>query len=418
MRGAVLLASLVVCVLGQGYFWHLTDIHYQPQYYEGASVVHKCISGNGTAGYWGSLDGPCDLPQTTLIDTFEFMRNTLPKPDFILYTGDMVPHEPLDMDDNGVIQYQNNITYYFQKYFPGITIFPILGNHDSHPEFQMYDYEYWLYDETAVAWSPFLDSNMQATFKQGGYYTKLISTGFRLVALNTAMYFTENDYIDPNIHSDPAGMMEWVDGILATAKANGERVLMIYHIPPGYNAGMLCQFYNVYNDLFVNTITPYSSIIVGHFMGHDHLDFLRLFGDQSQPSTISTGFVAGSLTPWDLANPRVRLFLYEKTAPFTLLDYISYQFDLVAANLRQESVWIEEYRATAEYDIPDLSGASMLQLYQNMQTNETLVDRYLSHWKGVAWVGDMCAPFSVCRDAAVCSIGNLKWEDWESCMAN
>ena len=93
-----------------GYFWQITDIHYQvfnflktfsqyffvfiqPEYYEGASVLkNSCTSGTGDAGKFGSKEllGGCDTPLITLQSTFQFMKRTHPRPDFILYTGDIV----------------------------------------------------------------------------------------------------------------------------------------------------------------------------------------------------------------------------------------------------------------------------------------------------------------------------------------
>ena len=60
----------------------------------------------------------------------------------------------------------------------------------------MYDYEYWLYDGTAEIWSNYLDAEMQETFKSGGFYTTVITTGLRLVALNTVLYEHANNYVN------------------------------------------------------------------------------------------------------------------------------------------------------------------------------------------------------------------------------
>lgn len=73
-----------------GYFWHFTDTHVQPAYYQDASVLKHCIEGKGTAGMYGSIDGPCDLPYKSLDSSFAFMNKQYSNPDFILYTGDMV----------------------------------------------------------------------------------------------------------------------------------------------------------------------------------------------------------------------------------------------------------------------------------------------------------------------------------------
>lgn len=64
----------------------------QPQYYEGADILQNCVSGNGSAGKYGNMEviGACDLPWETFEATFQFMKKTYAKPDFILWTGDVV----------------------------------------------------------------------------------------------------------------------------------------------------------------------------------------------------------------------------------------------------------------------------------------------------------------------------------------
>lgn len=376
-----------------------------------------CVSGTGSAGYYGSL-GPCDVPIQTLQDTFTFMAKTLPNPDFILYTGDVVPHAPLNWDENGVLEYIGNVSSWFTTYFPGTTVFPVLGNHDTYPEYQMYPYEYWLYDQTAEIWSDFLDSDMQSTFKLGGYYTHLISPGLRVVALNTALYYSYNTYVNPQVHTDPAGQLAWMASVMDSAKANGEKVIVIYHVPTGYVGGIISPMHKVYNEELVTALEPYNSIIIGHFSGHDHLDMFRLLGpDLTATSEVSVGFVAGSLSPWYLANPRIRMFSYQVSAPFTMLDYTSYQFDLLLANELRRSTWFVEYTARAEYNLVDLSSSSIIQLYNEMQTNITLVDLYLKHWKGTEKPGELCADLDWCRLASVCSIGTSQWKPWLECMS-
>lgn len=124
----------------------------------------------------------------------------------------------------------------------------------------MYDYEYWLFDDTAEVWSPFLTEDMQETFRVGGYYTAEISQGLRLVAINTPLYYTNNDQVDPNTDAgsvylrrkklmrlDPAGMLAWMTSVLDSAVSNGEKVVMSYHIPSGFVAGAGFQFKIVRN---------------------------------------------------------------------------------------------------------------------------------------------------------------------------
>eukprot|EP01105_Mastigella_eilhardi_P015156 TRINITY_DN3447_c0_g1_i2.p1 TRINITY_DN3447_c0_g1~~TRINITY_DN3447_c0_g1_i2.p1 ORF type:complete len:438 (-),score=132.06 TRINITY_DN3447_c0_g1_i2:32-1315(-) len=386
-----------------GYFWQITDVHLQPQYYEKASVREHCVAGDGDAGLYGTMDGACDLPQITADSAFQLMKLEKPEPDFIFYTGDMLPHDPLEYDEDDVIRYQANVTFYLEKYFPRVKAYPLLGNHDTLPRFQMYDYEYWLYDRTADTWSEYLSTDMQATFRKGGYYTTLITTGLRVIALNTAVLYYHNNFVNPANDSDPAGMFAWAKQVLDTAVANDEKVMMIYHIPVGFMSGVQCQFHEQYNDDFIKLLSPYHSIILGHINGHDHLDFYRLIGDQT-PAGTSVSFTAGALTEYDVEKPRLRLFKYKRTAPFTVLDYTSWALDLHESNLIRTALWKKEYVASEDYAVSDLSSASMIGLLDTMWTNDTIFGNYISHWKGVEWVGKFCTPFKLCKRDVLCNV--------------
>eukprot|EP01105_Mastigella_eilhardi_P025495 TRINITY_DN6951_c0_g1_i1.p1 TRINITY_DN6951_c0_g1~~TRINITY_DN6951_c0_g1_i1.p1 ORF type:complete len:425 (-),score=105.24 TRINITY_DN6951_c0_g1_i1:65-1339(-) len=397
-----------------GYFWQVTDLHWQPAYVEGSSRLQECLRGSGDAGPYGSLAN-CDIPEATLRAAFEFMTSAdQPAADFVLYTGDIVPHNPLDMDEDGVIAFQQNITYYMRKYFPDVPTFPLLGNHDSYPRFQMYATPYWLYERTAEAWSPLLSPyDAVDTFTAGGRYSAKVHDGLRIIGINTAVYYRENDYVNGS-ETDPGGQLSWLSGVLANAESAGERVLLAYHVPVGFNAAV-CQMHEQYNEQLVKMFRLYSSIIVAHFSGHTHLDFYRLVGDLT-PSDTSVAFTAGSLTSRDATNPRVRLFKYKRSAPFTLLDYQSYMLDLRTSNSRKTPMWSEEYRASTEYSLADLTVSSMIDLYQRLSANATLFSHYMSHWKGVDGAENICDLDSACGKTTLCDIAYTLKEPLAKCL--
>ena len=65
----------------------------------------------------------------------------------------------------------------------------------------MYDYEYWLYEDAANIWSSFLADDMKETFISGGFYTTLLTTGLRIIALNTVLYCNSNNQVDPETNT-------------------------------------------------------------------------------------------------------------------------------------------------------------------------------------------------------------------------
>ena len=54
----------------------------------------------------------------------------------------------------------------------------------------------------------------------------------------------------------------------------------------------------------------------------------------------SVVFVPGSVTPFEMADPRVRLYQYNKEYPFTMLDYQSFRLDLLESNLVRGNIFI------------------------------------------------------------------------------
>jgi|JI9StandDraft_2_1071091.scaffolds.fasta_scaffold83955_2 hypothetical protein len=80
------------------------------------------------AGEWGSY--LCDLPLKTFESAAAFIRDTV-KPDAMIWTGDIVPHDQYNLDETEAELYQSTVSKLFHDYFyEEFPIFPIMGNHD------------------------------------------------------------------------------------------------------------------------------------------------------------------------------------------------------------------------------------------------------------------------------------------------
>ncbi|XP_058675602.1 acid sphingomyelinase-like phosphodiesterase 3b [Ammospiza caudacuta] len=125
-----LLVLLWLCLLavalpgtgaGSGRFWHLTDLHWDPEYEAAAAAGRPCPSGGGRAepaGPWGSY--VCDAPWSLLRSAARAMRARLPAPDFVLWTGDDTPHVPNEqLGEEKVLYIIANLTSLIRETFPG-----------------------------------------------------------------------------------------------------------------------------------------------------------------------------------------------------------------------------------------------------------------------------------------------------------
>jgi sphingomyelin phosphodiesterase len=59
----------------------------------------------------------------------------------------------------------------------------------------------------------------------------------------------------------------WIARTLEAAARNGEKVIIIGHIPPGQVTSL-----QTYGDFYGQIVSQYQDIIVGQFFGHDHRD--------------------------------------------------------------------------------------------------------------------------------------------------
>ena len=53
--------------------------------------------------------------------------------DYILWTGDLPAHDIWNQSQEGQVSILFRLSDIFQKYFPGIPVFPAVGNHDTLP---------------------------------------------------------------------------------------------------------------------------------------------------------------------------------------------------------------------------------------------------------------------------------------------
>lgn len=135
-----------------GTFWHITDLHWDPTYVLSADPQQVCASSGQqpavNAGNFG--DYVCDSPWHLINSSIYAMKDILPDPDFIIWTGyasdsfifsplcifgsmgmllgnhpfisllsDDTPHVPNeDLGEQAVISIISNLTHIIRQVFP------------------------------------------------------------------------------------------------------------------------------------------------------------------------------------------------------------------------------------------------------------------------------------------------------------
>ncbi|KAA0199151.1 hypothetical protein HAZT_HAZT000080, partial [Hyalella azteca] len=357
---------------------HLADTHFDPYYKPGSNAVCDeiffcCREESGpvkapedAAGFWGDYRA-CDLPKWTIEAIYEHILAEHPDISFIIWTGDLVPHDVWNTSREGNLNIIRESVATVAQYFPSIPVFPALGNHESDPvnafsqpyidnEFSMD----WLYGEVASLWQTWLPEDVATTIAYSGYY---------IVDLHIVRRWLLYDSVDPG------EVLKWMAGELQRAEDDGVYVYLISHIPSGND----CHY--TWSREYSKIVSRYEGVIAGIFYGHTHNDQFQMFFDYDNPSRpIEVGFVAQSQTTYSDLNSGYKIYTIDgghENSTYTVLDHENWYFDLDRANFEMVPTFEILYSAKDAYGMPDLSPQSHLDLiYEMAQNNSATFDLF------------------------------------------
>ncbi|XP_055937861.1 acid sphingomyelinase-like phosphodiesterase 3b [Argiope bruennichi] len=426
-----------------GYFWHITDTHVDQNYSRTGNVQNLChedlnslqskansILDNGLYGNF-----LCDSPQYLINATILSMKQIHPTPDFIIWTGDNLPHtEKFDPGWDITFEAIRNTTLLLSSTFPNVLILPSIGNHDSFPPNILpadntSNNIYKGYLEKG-RWKDLINESEWSTFVKGGYYSHLVKPGLRIISLNTILWYEPNN-LTAKI-SDPANQFQWLEGILKNSSKLSEKVYIIGHVPPGfYNRGFPGQkcgptFHLPHLESYLKILLNYSQVIVGQLYGHLHVDMFQVY-QYNTGVFKGSSLLASSVTPWHSnkqdnvsipVNPSVRLIHYSRTDA-RLLEFDQYYLNLTKANNMSETpkentnVYELLYSFAKFYGVPDLSTESLVQVYETLKRNKTVFDSFFTFLSAAERTVD-CD--SDCEVAQLCSISCSSNQEYDMCF--
>uniref|UniRef100_A0A8D1FLN3 Sphingomyelin phosphodiesterase acid like 3B n=1 Tax=Sus scrofa TaxID=9823 RepID=A0A8D1FLN3_PIG len=379
MRLPVLLIFLAhwgVTRAGQGKFWHISDLHLDPDYKVSQDPLQVCPSAGSrpvlNAGPWG--DYLCDSPWILINSSIYAMKEIEPKPDFILWTGDDTPHVPDEkLGEAAVLQIMERLSKLIREVFPGAF-----------------------------------------------YSEKLPSGAGRIVVLNTNLYYSKNEQT-ANM-ADPSQQFQWLDDVLSNASRAGEMVYIIGHVPPGFfeKTRNKAWFREDFNKEYLKLIHKHHRVIAGQFFGHQHLDSFRMFYDDAG-APISVMFLTPGVTPWKTTlagvvnganNPGIRMFEYDQST-LSLKDMVTYFLNLSQANEQGTPRWEPEYRLTEAYGVPDAGAGSMHAALGRIASNKDVLQRYYDY-NSVSYEPQPCD--EACRVEHVCALREVAFDAYAACL--
>ncbi|XP_040085738.1 acid sphingomyelinase-like phosphodiesterase 3b isoform X2 [Oryx dammah] len=374
----IFLASWGVARAAPGKFWHISDLHLDPDYKVSEDPLQVCPSAGSqpvpNAGPWGNY--LCDSPWILINSSIYAMKEIEPEPDFILWTGDDTPHVPNErLSEVAVLQIVKQLTQLIREAFPGA-----------------------FYSEKLPG----------------------LSGAGRIVVLNTNLYYSSNEQTASM--ADPSQQFQWLDEVLTKASQAGEMVYIIGHVPPGFfeKTRNKAWFREGFNEEYLKVVQRHHRVIAGQFFGHHHTDSFRMFYDGAG-APISVMFLTPGVTPWKTTlpgvvnganNPGIRVFEYDR-ATLSLQDMVTYFLNLSQANALGAPRWELEYRVTEAYGVPDAGARSMHAALGRIASDQGALQRYYVY-NSVSY--DTRACDGACRAEHVCALREVAFDRYAACL--
>ncbi|XP_012006276.3 acid sphingomyelinase-like phosphodiesterase 3b isoform X2 [Ovis aries] len=374
----IFLASWGVARAAPGKFWHISDLHLDPDYKVSEDPLQVCPSAGSqpvpNAGPWGHY--LCDSPWILINSSIYAMKEIEPEPDFILWTGDDTPHVPNErLSEVAVLQIVKQLTQLIREAFPGA-----------------------FYSEKLPG----------------------LSGAGRIVVLNTNLYYSSNEQTAGM--ADPSQQFQWLDEVLTKASQAGEMVYIIGHVPPGFfeKTRNKAWFREGFNEEYLKVVQRHHRIIAGQFFGHHHTDSFRMFYDGAG-APISVMFLTPGVTPWKTTlpgvvnganNPGIRVFEYDR-ATLSLQDMVTYFLNLSQANALGAPRWELEYRVTEAYGVRDAGARSMHAALGRIASDQGALQRYYVY-NSVSY--DTRACDEACRAEHVCALREVAFDRYAACL--
>ncbi|CEG77435.1 hypothetical protein RMATCC62417_12186 [Rhizopus microsporus] len=385
-----------------GKFLHITDIHLDPYYKEGADPSSLCHrhgkKRSKESGKYGALGTDCDTPVPLVQIAFDFLKEKVQDVDFILYTGDTARHDrddDLPISDDDIVDSHQTVLKYFQsaystKHTPYI---PTIGNNDGFDHNDL-GKKAKIFTKLESIWKP-LGLNLTHNFAQGGYFAQDILDG-KLTVINTnSMYFfKKDDASDCDKEGSPGTIqLKWLESTLDhyARKDGNHQVYLMGHVPPVDDDGSKLFKDKCYSK-YIDLLGKHSKIIAGHFTGHTNNDNLNaIVSDDDKYTLVHAGkhnnvdsktavglFNAPSIIPKN--NPAIRVYKYQaesgKYPVGTVLDWEQYYLDLEKANNDGDAKFELEYTASDLFGVDHFDGAGVAKAMNAIADNKKIRKLY------------------------------------------
>mmetsp|Transcript_46579 Transcript_46579/g.86526 ORF Transcript_46579/g.86526 Transcript_46579/m.86526 type:complete len:472 (-) Transcript_46579:365-1780(-) len=359
-----------------GTFLWISDVHLDDYYGTSNGEVHKhgapCQNNGSDLPYYsaygcGTSHGLLESAIDSVSQVIE--KGEVPKPDFIMFTGDSTRHDTQDVKLHGFNSSKASISYVvneamstvyngLEQRFPDVSIVALpsldLGNNDLLGDYLLNvtsdapclaiengsdgpilpnATNPWLIHVADRFKHLFVDDEEYAVFACGGYMNRRLHGGLRLISLNTMVWSLRHEPIVPN-GTDPFGEHSWLRVQLEAAKSQGDKVYLTGHVPPMLQSyqGTIGKplWRNDHIARFFDAVAAYSDTVAGLFFAHVHSNELRAV--PGLPEDSPPMLITGSLSPCYTTTPFYSFVSYDRGETKFPVDLVTYNLNLEVHN--------------------------------------------------------------------------------------
>ncbi|EPY54277.1 vacuolar polyphosphatase [Schizosaccharomyces cryophilus OY26] len=287
-----------------GRFLHITDMHLDAFYREGATVDHYChdykhmrdSSKTSKAGFLTPGPGfECDSSPSLIDKTLEWFSKHIEKDyggiDFIIWTGDNSRHD----NDNHfprtkgeIIASNEKVVDKMVETFPDVPLVAAIGNNDVYPHNILEAGPSSITQALAGAWDALIPTQEKHVFEKGGYYmVEVIPRKLAVIAFNSLYFSTKNAAVDgcPKKDPDEPGSVHirWLRIQFSLLRQRNMFVWLASHVPPTRN-----QWYLDCYEAFTDLLYEFRDVIVGQLYGHMNINHFFLLEFDKPPVDTSS----------------------------------------------------------------------------------------------------------------------------------
>jgi len=391
-----------------------------------------------------------DTPLALFASSLEAMRSRQPDAKFMLVSGDLIAHaftcryatlfpdaKPGDYQAF-VLKTLSFVVGELRSSFPGMPVYVALGNNDSGCGDYKLDAESDFLSETGkIVVEGLPKSQRQQALKEfgvGGYYGVTMAEqmrGTRLIAVNDV--FLSGKYTTCSGKSDVAAadaQLSWLAQQLGDARAAGQKVWVIGHIPPGIDPySTVAKFRDVCggkspvtflaSDKMADLLVEYSDVVRLGIFAHTHMDEMRLLEPDGSESPAAAEHrvaikIVSSISP---VNGNIPSFTVARVDPSsaTLKDY-----DVVEASNQTgiDTHWTTEYNYGQTYREPGFSPSTLSDLIVEFKADggakTTESQAYIHNY----FVGDVSREISPFWPEYVCALNHYTARGFAACVCS